>query len=63
MSETVEADPRDALIEELVAENAWLRSKVAWGLVHAGNAYRRPPPPPKPEPVPLDVSHEDAPHG
>lgn len=56
MNETVEADPRDRLIEAL--ERA-----VSWGYLRAGNAYRRPPPPPKPEPQPLDVSHEDAPHG
>lgn len=35
-----EADPKDALIEALMAENAWLRTKVSWGLVQAGDAYK-----------------------
>ena len=35
-----EADPKDALIAALYAENAWLKTKVSWGLVQAGDAYK-----------------------
>ena len=54
------------LVRDLQDENAWLKSQVSWGLVHAGNAYanfrgsetRES----KPRIEPLDVAAEQSPH-